>query len=252
MYAKIFRQIFESSIAEDPRVRFTFIDLLILADKDGVVDMTHEAISRITNVPLDWVKSSIEALESPDKRSRTPESDGARIVRLDEHRDWGWLIVNYNRFRGIANEAQRKEGVRERVSAYRRRIKQQSTPPCNGSVTPCNENVTLPYAYVCTDPPSETGGVGGEGKQAALLKLLYPIYKREPGKPPSYAESYAAIAIVRNPNWEKEAGEILNWRSKLNSDLKYFPHSLVRLLTTWDEVLDRARTQKPKPKGYVE
>lgn len=50
-FAKIFPQIFDSSIARDLDVRTTFMDMLILADYNGVVDMTHDAIARRTNRP---------------------------------------------------------------------------------------------------------------------------------------------------------------------------------------------------------
>lgn len=119
MYAKVFRQIYDSSIAEDYMVRFIFMDLLVLADSDGVVDMTQEAISRRTNVPVKEIERAITALESPDLKSRTPSENGARLVRLDSHRDWGWIIVNYHTFRQIASEEQRKEKTRERVKRYR-------------------------------------------------------------------------------------------------------------------------------------
>lgn len=134
MFAKIFRQIFESSIAEHPSVRFTFMDLLVLADPNGVVDMTHESIARITNRPLDEIRATIAALEGPDPRSRTPDEDGARLRRLDDHRDWGWIIVNYDRFREIASEEQRRERTRDRVNRLRARRKEA----CNAPVTHSN------------------------------------------------------------------------------------------------------------------
>src|SRR5438045_3908715 len=94
-YAKIFQQIFDSSIADDWQVRHVFEDLLILANSDGVVDMTREAIARRTNTPLDVVIRAIEHLELPDASSRSKEEGGARLKRLDDHRDWGWWIVNH-------------------------------------------------------------------------------------------------------------------------------------------------------------
>lgn len=136
MYAKIFQQIYDSSIVENPELRFTFMDLLVLADKDGVVDMTHEAISRRTNRSIEIIRKTISELESPDARSRTPEHDGRRIKRLDDHRDWGWMILNYDRFRLIATEEQRREKTRNRVAKYRENS-QISTekPQCNAPVT---------------------------------------------------------------------------------------------------------------------
>ena len=89
MYGKIFQQIYDGSLRSDPMVRLVFMDMVILADQDGVVDMTHEAIAARTNVPIKTIYGAIEQLENPDPRSRSPREDGARIKRLDDHRDWG-------------------------------------------------------------------------------------------------------------------------------------------------------------------
>jgi len=101
------------------------MDLLVLADRDGVVDMTHEAIARRTNRPISIIRETIAKLESPDAASRTPDDDGRRIKRLDEHRDWGWMITNYDRFRLIASDEQRREKTNARVSRYRAKVRGQ-------------------------------------------------------------------------------------------------------------------------------
>jgi len=150
MFAKIFTQIFDSSIVEQPEVRFTFMDLLVLCDANGVVDMTHEAIARRTNRPIEVVRESIATLEAPDTRSRTPDSDGRRLIRLDAHRDWGWFIVNYERFRMTASEEQRREKTRDRVHRHRATSQNPNemppNEPCNAPVTQCNADVTLSNA----------------------------------------------------------------------------------------------------------
>ena len=133
MFVKVFSQIFDSSIAENYLTRLVFTDLLTLADLNGVVDMTHESISRRTNVPIETVRAAISELEKPDPRSRTPDCEGRRIKRLDEHRDWGWFVVNYGNFRKIASEEQRREKTRDRVRKYR----------SGNDVTPCNADVTI-------------------------------------------------------------------------------------------------------------
>jgi len=139
MYAKIFEQILDSSIAENPLVRFTFMDMLVLADADGVVDMTHEAIARRTNRPIEEIRSTISQLEQPDPKSRSSEEDGRRILRMDDHRDWGWQIVNYQKFREIGTELQKREVTRQRVRRYRKNVqKVQQNGQCNAGVTLCN------------------------------------------------------------------------------------------------------------------
>lgn len=116
MFAKIFSQIFDSSIAENYRHRHVFMDLIVLADSDGVVDMTLEAIARRTNAPMQDVQEAVEALSSPDPASRTREEDGRRLLPLDRGRAWGWQIVNYQHYRKIRDEEGRREYFRE----YRR------------------------------------------------------------------------------------------------------------------------------------
>ncbi|MGA8147248.1 MAG: hypothetical protein WB870_06670 [Gallionellaceae bacterium] len=119
VFAKIFTQIFDSSIAEDYMVRLVFMDLLVLCDRDGIVDMTPEAISRRTNVPLEGVARALERLSKPDLRSRSHLEDGARIVLLDSHRDWGWQVVNYQHYRSIMDEESRKQYFRDKKRQYR-------------------------------------------------------------------------------------------------------------------------------------
>jgi ribosomal protein L44E len=124
MFAKIFSQIFDSSIAENHTHRHVFMDLLVLADSDGVVDMTVEAIARRTNVPLASVQEAITALSTPDPASRTPDEQGRRLLPINESRAWGWQIVNYHHYRAIRDEEKRREYFRD----YRRKERESKRP----------------------------------------------------------------------------------------------------------------------------
>lgn len=115
MYGKIFKQIYKGTLAMvGPwEALVTFQQLIILADKDGVVDMTADAISRETTIPLKIIEKGIAALEAPDPESRTPDEEGRRIVRLSDDRTWGWRIVNYAYYRKLRNEEERREYHRQ-------------------------------------------------------------------------------------------------------------------------------------------
>lgn len=130
VFAKIFAQIFDSSIAGDYVVRHIFMDLLVLADRDGVVDMTPDAISRRTNVPEDMVLHALAELMKPDHKSRSPLESGSRIVPLDSHRDWGWQIVNFDHYRAIRDEESRKTYFRDYKREYRQTKKSTKRPQC--------------------------------------------------------------------------------------------------------------------------
>jgi len=116
MFVKVFRSIFDGTLGSDPEARHVFMDVLALASREGEVDMTPEAIAGITHVPVERVRTAIERLSSPDPMSRNPNEEGRRLVPIHEGREWGWRIVNYQRYRNIRDQRERREYHRE----YRR------------------------------------------------------------------------------------------------------------------------------------
>jgi len=126
VYVKIFQQIFDSSIANSAKIRRMFIDMLILSDQDGVVDMTHEAIARRIGVPLDEVVWAIGKLLEPDPADRSGKKNGARLEFIDPGRDWGWRIVNYGHYRGLRDEESRRAYRRQWMRDFRHRQRPQS------------------------------------------------------------------------------------------------------------------------------
>lgn len=123
LYSRVFIQILDSSIAEDFTVRHVFEDFLKLCEhKTGVVDMTRQALSRRLNVPMEILDSAITKLESPDPNSRDMEFEGRRIERLDKHRDWGWRILNWQKYESVRSKAD----VYLRVTRHREKIAEES------------------------------------------------------------------------------------------------------------------------------
>jgi hypothetical protein len=98
MFAKIFSQIFDSSIASDHLVRHVFMDMLVLADRDGVVDMTSDALSRRTNVPLELITYALQKLSEPDSS-------------------------NYHHYRNLLDDEARRAYFRDRKREQRKREK---------------------------------------------------------------------------------------------------------------------------------
>lgn len=159
MYAKVFYQIFESSISDDYVARHIFMDMLVLADEEGVIDKTPAAISRITNVPLEIVQHGIEFLSRADPESRTGDEGGRRLVLIDDHRNWGWRIVNYARYRAIRDEEARRISNRsykrqQRLREYEQRVeaataaakkhkKKKEPPPEPASLLPTESQEIL-------------------------------------------------------------------------------------------------------------
>jgi hypothetical protein len=198
VFAKIFEQIFDSSIASDHMVRHVFMDLLVLADRDGVIDMTPDAISRRTNVPEPLILHAIGELSNPDPRSRSAQEEGRRLLPLDSHRDWGWQIVNYEHYRSIRDEEARKAYFRDKKREYRAAEKRKNVTRASGlgQSNAVQYSPTLSTqaeaegearknkadASVHARTLSESVGIFGMREQAEMNHLLV-AYAREIGAP---------------------------------------------------------------------
>lgn len=129
MYGKVFESMYDGTLASRGpwQALVTFQQMIVLADQDGNVDMTADAISRRTSIPLEIIEAGIAALLLPDPRSRTPDEDGRRIVPLEDHRDWGWRIVNHRKYQQMRKAEERREYLRKAQAESRARRKAVNT-----------------------------------------------------------------------------------------------------------------------------
>ena len=112
MYARVYEQIFSSSIMEeDLETRYVWFCLLALSDRDGFVDMTIPAIARRINLHESVVIKAIDKFMMPDPSSRTDTQEGRRLEKIRE--SFGWKIINYIHYRDLRNEENRREYMRE-------------------------------------------------------------------------------------------------------------------------------------------
>jgi len=117
MYSKLYRSIFDGSLYGQFESLTTFMAMLALADRHGEVDASPAKIAGCLGCELDFVLKGIEQLEAPDPYSRTPLEDGKRLIPLKDdagnNRIFGWKIVNYEKYRSIRNEEERRAYKRE-------------------------------------------------------------------------------------------------------------------------------------------
>ena len=106
MYGKIFDSMYEGTLYGHWQAIVTLQQMVVLCNSEGVVDMTPQAISARTSIPLNIIEKGIQDLSEPDRYSRTPGEEGRRIVTLDAHRPWGWVIVNYAKYQKIKSREQ--------------------------------------------------------------------------------------------------------------------------------------------------
>jgi hypothetical protein len=208
VFAKVFEQIFDSSIAEDYTVRHCFMDLLALADPDGVIDMTHDAIARRTNVPLDIVRRCISELSKPDPASRSKKSDGRRIVPIDSHRQWGWRIVNYRHYRALRDEEGRRSYFRNYMRDRRKKLR--------------GKPVNARKHSVKDDQQLSTQGEGeedsGTHSPMTLGQALEFGQKQHPPYEPAFIRAWFEHREAQDPPWTKTNGMAVtdrNWQADL-------------------------------------
>lgn len=114
MYGKVFRQMYKGSMSMAGwEAIVTMQQLIVLADRHGEVDMTPQAISGETTIPLEIIQKGLALLEQPDPESRSPDEEGRRIVRLNPSRSWGWRVVNYQHYRELRDEEARRDYQRQ-------------------------------------------------------------------------------------------------------------------------------------------
>lgn len=124
MYVKLFASLYQGTLRGCSDEILVFTNLLAHADIHGIVDKHWRAISEETGLSRERVEAAITNLEAPDPESRSPEQEGRRIVKMDEHRAWGWKIVNYGKYRSIRNEDDRREQNRIAQEKWRNKNKQ--------------------------------------------------------------------------------------------------------------------------------
>lgn len=257
MFAKVFSQILDSSIAEDFTVRHVFMDLLVLADSEGSVDMTIPAIARRTNVPIKIVKSAIEKLSEPDGESRSKTEDGRRIIPIDSHRDWGWIIVNYGHYRAITDNEFRRSYFRDQKRLQREKAK------CPQVVLDKNEMSTASThaegeaevegeAEEPPKPPVKSEPSGGDGKDVypttEFAQRISKLFNKRLTTAWSEKEIKAFKALTRRDAITHDALDLIEayyHTQRERGDEGRHRRDLQTFLNNFDGELDRATNAAP-------
>lgn len=119
MYGKLFASMYDGTLYGHWQAIVAFQQMIVLCDSDGLIDMTPQAIAARTSIPLEIIQEGIKILEEPDPYTRTPGEDGKRIARLDDHRPWGWRIINYHVYRDLVAMMDKRKADRERIAEKR-------------------------------------------------------------------------------------------------------------------------------------
>lgn len=125
-YSKLHSSIVNSSLwCEEDHVRLLFVTLLAMCDRDGYVYGSRPGLERAAMItwredqPDPW-----KVLMSPDKNSsdriRAPENDGRRIEEVSG----GFRLLNFEYYRGLRNDDDRREQNRRAQEKFRHKPSQ--------------------------------------------------------------------------------------------------------------------------------
>lgn len=119
-FTKLFSGIVTSSIwDEDSDTRIVWVTMLALSNQHGEVLSTITALSRSANVRLESTELAVEKFHLPDLHSRTPDNEGRRIETIQG----GWRLLNYDKYRAMMSEVERREYKRVKESERRERLR---------------------------------------------------------------------------------------------------------------------------------
>jgi hypothetical protein len=155
VYGKIFESMYEGSLYGQWEAIVTMQQFIVIANQDGVVDMTTRAIAAKTSIPIGIIEKGIDQLSAPDEESRTLGHNGVRIELIDEHRRWGWVIVNYQKYMKVVRLEDKRKADRERIANKRatEASKNEGGSKCRGS-----SHVVRNVAHIDVDVDVKTIG----------------------------------------------------------------------------------------------
>lgn len=204
MYEKIFRSLWAGSLRGRAHEQLVFIYLFSNCDRRGVADFIHSRIADDIGLTVQEVREAIGRLEHEDPTSRSPDQGGRRIVLIDEHRDWGWKIVNYAYYKGIRDLEARTEQNRlakqvsrsQHRSAHVSNVSHGQPMSAHVDVDVDVDSKDLSVVRATHSPPHLNGVEGEASRKAAPRKAnpleaewrsafdehFWPIYPRRVGK----------------------------------------------------------------------
>jgi hypothetical protein len=153
VYVRVFSSLLDSSLNQNSfpvEARWLFLVMLMIADEDrtGVVDMPVGRLAARAGMTLQQTKKALKLLSSPDHESRSDEQDGRRIIPMEEGKERGWCLVNWQKYKDIARAERRRENVRKAVAAHRER----------------QRNTDVIQANMSESPPSDSEAASGNGE----------------------------------------------------------------------------------------
>jgi len=115
-FTKLFSSITESTVWSEPHAtRITWIAMLAMADRKGRVWASVPGLANRARVTTKEAETALGRFLAPDRYSRTPDHEGRRIELIDG----GWRLLNYEKYRALRDDDDRRQYQREWVKEKR-------------------------------------------------------------------------------------------------------------------------------------
>jgi len=157
-YTPVFDTVFNGTLCGKWPDLPVWLSILPLSDWQGHIDMTPQAIAKVTGWPIDLLLQGIQGLMEPDADSRSQDEEGRRLVPLDPARKWGWRVVNIQKYRRLASGQNHSANQvadgrnAEKVRRYKERHHRTPRTPSDTADTSEHQNS---YSDINTDSDSE-------------------------------------------------------------------------------------------------
>lgn len=105
-FTKVFSTLLDSTIWTEPHAtRVVWITMLAMSDRKGRVSASVPGLARRAGVSREECDAALSTLLGPDPYSRTKDFEGRRIRPIDG----GWQVINYQKYRDMRDEEERRE-----------------------------------------------------------------------------------------------------------------------------------------------
>lgn len=170
--------------------------MLAMADRRGRVWASVPGLADRARVSIDHTVEALKKFQSPDKWSRTKLYEGRRIEEIDG----GWRILNYDKYRAMRDEEEKREYERQKKRAQRKKE----------PLAPELQNAAHKVMLACSI---------SDLRMTAVIARTISEYEKSTGSAPEYT----AALMIRAYEEYKNAAEFLRFTVGLR---KFFGHGL--------------------------
>lgn len=186
-FTKLFAGLTESTVWVEPYpTRVLWVSMLSWADQWGRVHGSVPGIARRAGINLDECEAALASFMAPDRFSRTPDHDGRRIEKIDG----GWRLLNYEKYRAIRHEEDRREQNREAQRRHREKLAKEAQKSA--------EDVSIPPDSKQNQPPSAQAEAEAEEESKSTTLSGKPDGAPLEGKEKTPREEAKAILAFLN------------------------------------------------------